>query len=87
MSNPVTFINNYANAISKFISDLDTLQLMNAQLVADPTLVARYFSLSGPRTDIVATDITNAQAAIVQMLFTFNSGNPTNASQLFKVTP
>jgi hypothetical protein len=39
------------------------------------------------RTDIVAADVAAAQAAIVQLLFTFNSGNPTQASALLKMMP
>lgn len=94
MSNPVNFITTYAQAIDAFINQLTTLQQMNEQLVADPTLVDRYFATppnsngqAQARTDIVAADVTNAQAAIVQMLFTFNSGSPSQASYLFKVTP
>jgi hypothetical protein len=95
MSNPVNFVNTYTAAITALVNQLNTLQALNAQLTDDPTLVTRYFATASfgqapnlvPRTDIVAADITNAQAAIVQMLFTFNSGSPTNGSQLYKVTP
>ncbi len=63
---------------------LQTLSGLNDQLTADPTLATRYFQQPGARTDITATDITNAQGAIVQMLFTFNSGSPTNKSLIYK---
>lgn len=87
MSDPSIFMNSYAQNISGFINSLMTLQTQNAQLAADPTLVTRYFSLPNKRTDIVAADVSNAQAAIAQMLFTFNSGSPSQAASLFKVTP
>lgn len=57
-------------------------------LTQDPTLITRYFNASitpNSRTDIVAADITAAQGAITQMLFTFDSGNPTQKAALFKM--
>ena len=87
MSSATNFVNNYANNIQAFINQLSTLQQLNTQLADDPTLITRYFQDKNARTDIVAQDITNAEAAIVQMLFTFNSGAPTQGSYLFKVTP
>jgi hypothetical protein len=94
MSNPINFMNGYAQAIETLINQLNTVQQMNAELVADPTLVTRYFATppasngqAQARGDIAAADIANAQSAIVQLLFAFNSGAPTQASYLFKVTP
>lgn len=89
MSNSNTFINSYASNIRQLVDLLNTLQSQNLQITDDPTLVTRYFSQTAPlpRNDIVAADVTNAQAAIVQMLFTYNSGSPTQASQLLKMTP
>lgn len=93
MANPVNFINSYANNIQQLVTLLQTLQTQNLQLTDDSTLVTRYFAtqpLTGqniPRTDIAAQDVANAQAALVQMLFTFNSGSPTQASYLLKMMP
>lgn len=86
MSDPTIFMNSYANGIQGFINTLMTLQTMNLQLSSDPTLITRYFSGTNKRSDIVAADVSAAQAAIVQMLFTFNSGSPTQAAALFKMT-
>lgn len=95
MSNPITFVNSYTQNIVQFCQLIQTLRGQNDQLVQDPTLVDRYFATENPsnpnvslvRTDIVAQDVKNAQAAIVQMLFTYDSGAPTQKSMLFKMLP
>jgi hypothetical protein len=92
MANPINFINSYAANISQLVQLLQTLQLQNLQLTDDATLVTNYFKANPaggpqPRTDIAAQDVANAQAALVQMLFTFNSGSPTQASYLLKMMP
>jgi hypothetical protein len=93
MADPVNFINSYANNIQQLVSLLQTLQLQNLQLSDDATLVTNYFKAtqlngrSAFRSDIAAQDVANAQAALVQMLFTFNSGSPTQASYLLKMMP
>jgi hypothetical protein len=93
MSNAVNFVNSYANNIAQLVQLLKVLETQNLQLTDDATLVTRYFAtqpVTGqniPRADIVAQDVANAQAALVQMLFTFNSGSPTQASYLLKMMP
>lgn len=87
MSNAANFVTNYANTIQLLVQTLQNLQTMNLQMTDDSTLVTRYFQGSGARTDIVAADVSNAQSAIVQLLFTFNSGTPTQASYLLKMMP
>jgi hypothetical protein len=87
MSNPTTFVNNYVQALQQYNQILLTLSNLNDQLSADSTLATRYFQQPGARTDITATDITNAQAAVVQFLFTFNSGTPTQKSLVYKLFP
>ena len=89
MSNANNFINSYANNIAQLVQILQTLQTQNLQMTDDTTLVTRYFqgTSPAPRTDIVAQDVTNAASAVTQMLFTFNSGAPTQASYLLKMTP
>ena len=93
MSNPVNFMTQYAINIQQLVTLLQTLQLQNLQLTDDNTLVTAYFNAKLPngssaaRSDIVAQDVANAQAALVQLLFTFNSGSPTQASYLLKMMP
>ena len=80
MSNPTTFIDPYTQNIVEFCKLMQTLRSNNDQLAQDPTLIDRYFAQTNPsnpnivivRTDITAQDVTNAQSAIVQMLFAFD---------------
>lgn len=99
MSNPVSFINSYVQNIQTLIYTLEDLRTQNDQITQDSTLISRYFSTTSyntsangqpitvPRTDVVAQDLTNAQAALIQLLFTFDSGSPTQKSYLFKILP
>jgi hypothetical protein len=88
MADAINFINVYSAQIKAFVDILQDLETKNLQLTEDPTLLDRYFDDTAThRTDIVAADVTNAQAAIVQMLFTYNSGEPTQASALLKMFP
>jgi hypothetical protein len=97
MSNAISFINTYTQNIVQLCQLMQTLRVNNDQIDADPTLIDRYFSTPPfgqagspnqvPRTDIVAQDVTNAHSALVQMLFTFDSGSPTQKSYLYKMLP
>jgi tetrahydromethanopterin S-methyltransferase subunit F len=89
MSNPVSFVNAYANNIAALIKVLEDLRVQNDMITQDATLISGYFAAGpmGVRTDIAAADITNAQNAMVQMLFTFDSGSPPQKAALYKMTP
>jgi lipopolysaccharide biosynthesis regulator YciM len=89
MSNPTTFINLYSQNIVQFCQLMATLRTQNDQITQDPTLITRYFAQNPNqiRSDIVAADVSNAQEALVQMLFTFDSGSPTQKSYLYKMQP
>ena len=95
MSNPVSFINTYTQNIVQFCQLMQTLRGNNDQLTQDPTLIERYFATENPsnpnisvvRTDINQADVEAAQAALVQLLFAYDSGEPTNKSALFKMLP
>ena len=95
MSNPVSFVNTYTQNIVQFCQLMQTLRGANDQLAQDPTLIDRYFATTNPgnpnisvvRTDITAQDVKDAEAALVQLLFAYDSGEPTNKSMLFKMLP
>lgn len=89
MSNPTTFVNNYTAQVAKLVEVLEDLRVQNSRMEEDPTLVTEYFAQKPEirRTDIVAQDITNAEAATVQLLFAYDSGTPAQKSELFKVMP
>jgi hypothetical protein len=76
----------------QFIQVVQRLRTANDQLKEDPSLVDRYFGLSGmgpgiPRPDITPTDVTDAQDALVQVFFTLDSGAPTQKSKIYKMLP
>jgi hypothetical protein len=85
MTNAASFGNLYFQTVQNLVSDLETLQELNDRIAQDATLIPAYFTSGGARTDIVAADVTNAQNAVVQLLFAFNSGSPTQKSYLFKL--
>ena len=69
---------------------------MNDQLAEDPTLIDRYFTITDPtrgtneagqvpRKDINKTDVQNAESAITQMIFTYDSGSPNQKAYLYKM--
>ena len=92
MSNPLTFMNNFFQLQVQFIQVTQQLRTADDQLKQDPSLVDRYFALTGmgpgvPRTDITKTDITNSQSALEQVFFTLDSGSPTQKSLIYKMLP
>jgi hypothetical protein len=89
MADANNFMHLYSAQIQNFVNLLIDLQTKNQQLTEDPSLITRYFdsTMPPPRTDITSDDVAAAQAAIVQMLFTYNSGTPTQAAALLKMFP
>ena len=85
-------MNNFFQLNVQFIQQVQHLRTAHDQLVEDPSLVTRYFELTGmgpqvPRTDITAADVTAANDALVQVFFTLDSGSPTQKSKIYKMLP
>jgi hypothetical protein len=85
-------MNNFFQLQVQFIQNVQLLRTADDQLKQDPTLIDRYFELTGmgpgvPRKDIVAADITAAQGALEQVFFTLDSGAPTQKSLIYKMLP
>ncbi len=90
MSNPNTIINAYVGLCQQLTSTLDQLALYGDMIDQDSTIITRYFdntSNPGHRTDIVAADITAAKAAVGQVAFAYNSGNPPQKAPIYKLAP
>lgn len=95
MSNPVSFVNTYTQNIVQFCQLIQVLRGNNDQLAQDPTLIDRYFATTNPgnpnisiiRTDITKEDVIAAENALVQLIFTYDSGSPTTKSALMKMLP
>ena len=96
MANSNTFVNTYTQNITQFCQMIQTLRMQNDQIVQDPNLVKDYFTVDAnganstggrPRKDITEQDVMKAKDAMVQLLFTFDSGEPTQKSYLYKMQP
>lgn len=85
MANPVTFANDYFAQVANLINVLEDLRTLNDRLTQNSSLVTDYFANPVHRTDITATDFNNAKGAVTQILFTFDSGSPTQKSYLFNL--
>lgn len=79
------FGSDYLGAVKALIGDLENLRTLQDRVTQDPTLFAGYLASPGARTDLQLIDLQNASAAIVQLLFAFDSGSPTQKSELFKL--
>ena len=84
MTNPVNFADTYFAKVAELIDVIEDLRTLNDRVAQDNSLIVAYFANPVHRTDIVAADFTNMQSAITQILFTFDSGAPTQKSYLFK---
>lgn len=84
MTDAVTFGRGFVGAINTAINALEALQLYQDRMAVEPGLAAAAATQLG-RADITATDFNNAANAIVQLMFTFNSGAPTQKSFLYKM--
>ena len=85
-------MNNYVQQQVQFMQIVQQLRTSNDQLAQDPTLIDRYFALTGvgpgvPRPDITKTDVTNAESALTQVFFTLDSGSPPQKSLIYKMLP
>lgn len=85
MTQALTYGDAYIAAVTSLISDMENLRTLNDRYAQDNTLFSQYQASTGARTDIVASDFVNAYNAIVQLLFTLDSGTPTAKSYLFKL--
>jgi len=87
MTDAVSFYRLYVSTINQFINTLEDLRLQNDRLASEPGLAAAAAAaaVNSGRSDLSTQAFTNAQGAIVQILFTFDSGAPTQKSYLFKM--
>ena len=74
------------------IQVIQQMRTANDQLVEDPTLVDRYFALTGmgpnvPRTDITKADVQSAQTSFQQLFYTLDNGNPPWKNYMYKMLP
>jgi hypothetical protein len=85
MTVALTFGKGYIAAVQALVNDLETLRTMADEVAQDPTLFPNYKADPAARVDISAADLTNANNAVGQLLFAFDSGTPAQKSYLFKL--
>lgn len=77
---------NYINKIKALINALEDCRTEVDKLNSDATLPTKYLQNPAARPDLVASDFTNANSALTQIIFAFDSGSPTQKSALFHMT-
>lgn len=86
MQNVTNLWGNINSDIKQLITTLENLQTEYNMVADDTGLPAALATFANGRGwNISAQDVTNAMAAVNQILFTFNSGSPTQASLLYKL--
>ena len=85
-------MNNFFQLNVQCMQVIQQMRTANDQLIEDPTIIDRYFALTGmgpgvPRTDINKTDVQNAQSSFQQLFFTLDNGNPAWKSYMYKMLP
>lgn len=87
MADANTFYRQMISTIQQLISILDQNATISDRIASDSSLAAAAAAAANAagRTDLSATDFNNAKSAIDQLMFTFNSGSPTQKSFLYKM--
>ena len=86
MTQALVFGQTYISAVQSFLQDIQNLRNLNDRYAQDNTLFNSYASAVGARTDIDAADLLAAYNAIVQLLFSLDSGGPPAEKQaLYKL--
>ncbi len=77
---------NYIQKVKALIAAVEECRTEVSKLAEDAGLPAAYLAAPNHRTDLVSADFTAANAALIQMLFTWDSGSPHNKASCFKLT-
>lgn len=87
MSNPATFNQTVNETVKQFIYWIQQIQTLQDRMVSDPTLAADAAAAAeaAGRSDLAEVDYKNLSDAIVQIMFTWNSGDPTQKSFFYKM--
>jgi hypothetical protein len=87
MTDSVTFGRTFVATINTLIKAIEDADLMQDRMASEPTLAAAAAAAmaSAGRSDLSEATFTDAGNAIVQIVFTYNSGNPTQKSLLYKM--
>jgi len=87
MSDAITFYREFIATARETVNLMSKLETMKERVESDPALAqaaADAASTSG-RPDISKADVDNAVGAITQILFTWDSGEPTQKSYFYEL--
>jgi len=87
MADSVMFYRTLISNVQTYMQAMEQLNIMQDRMVQDSTLAAAAAASAraAGRLDLNTVDFTNLGNAIVQLAFTYNSGNPTQKSFLYKL--
>jgi hypothetical protein len=87
MSNPDSFNQTVNETVKNFIYWMQQIQTLQDRMSQDPTLAAAAAASAqaAGRTDLTTADYNNLANAIVQIMFTWNSGTPAEKSYFYKM--
>jgi hypothetical protein len=68
MTQAKVFADAWFTACANIINDLEVLRTLNDRVAADSGLLAAALTAEVGRTDLTTTDMTNASAAVTQLL-------------------
>jgi len=87
MTDATNYGQSFVGTVKALIEAIENANVMQDRLQSEPTLAAdTATAMSGAgRADMTEQVINDAASAIVQIVFAYNSGSPTQKSLLYKV--
>lgn len=87
MSNPTTFNQTVNETTKQFIYWIQQIDTLRDRMESDPTLAqdAANAANAAGRADLTAADFNGLKEAIVQIMFTWNSGTPAQKSFFYEM--
>ena len=76
---------NYLQMVRNLVNAIEAAKSYHDMVVQDGTLPVGYLSSGQARTDLKEADFTACEAALVQMLFTYDSGSPATKAAFYKM--
>jgi hypothetical protein len=83
MADSSLYAQTYLGQIKVLADCLDQLRLLNDRYTADPTVLDAYLASAAKRADLDSTKFAAARSSVAQLLFTYDSGNPTQKAGIY----
>ena len=76
---------NYLAMVKNLVDAIEAAKSYHDHVVQDGTLPTQYLASAQARKDLVAADFTASESALVQIIFTYDSGAPAQKASLYKM--